>query len=279
MIEPDSYIYKKEVDWSLLHQGFTIPVSIQVVFQRLIRSALPRGTAKEVNLIIDNEIYPVKLVNQKFDEEKYPTHKDIVQFRYSPNSELTRKIRAIFRFSYEYLGNMRNIKKGYVQIPDRIKEYLILYTTQLEDTFLIDYITSEDFKNINAYISAVSEDEFELGINYNKIDLSAKIEYKTQIVKIRKLDKSICDNLKLLYDYNCQICGQNFGKIYGGRIVEAHHIDPFTTSFNNNSNNILIICPNHHRLIHNLNPAFDMNRFLFVYPNEFREAVRLNRHL
>ncbi len=278
----NSYIYKKEVNWSLLNAGLTIPVSIQLSFQNLINSYLPRGITKSIHLILDNEKYIAKLVNQKFDEEKYPTHKDIIQIRYSPKSQIAVKLKLIFHISYKYIKTIRdeqNIRKKSVSIPYDMREYLVLYTTKFQDTFLLDYITADDSKKISSYLSDISEEEFELETNYNKVDLTAKIEHKSQVVKIRKLDRSICDDLKLLYDNKCQICNHNFGEVYNGNIAEAHHIDHFTISLNNNSDNIIIICPNHHRIIHKVKPLFDRNYFHFIYPNGLKETIMLNKHL
>ena len=38
MINDNYYVYKKEVDWSVLHQGVSIPVTIQIVFDNTIKS-------------------------------------------------------------------------------------------------------------------------------------------------------------------------------------------------------------------------------------------------
>ncbi len=276
------YIYKKEVDWSLLHAGLTIPVSIQLTFQKLINSYLPRGITKDIHLILGNKKYLAKLVNQKFDEDKYPTHKDIIQIRYSPKSKIAKRLKVIFHVSYKYIKTIRdeqNIRKKAVYIPPDIREYLVLYTTKFQDTFLLDCITADDSKKIRSSLSEISEEEFELETNYNKIDLTAKIEHKSQVIKIRKLDRSICDDLKLLYNNKCQICNHNFGEIYESNIAEAHHVEPFISSLNNNSDNIIIICPNHHRIIHKVNPVFDRNHFIFVYPNGLKEPITLNKHL
>ena len=35
---------------------------------------------------------------------------------------------------------------------------------------------------------------------------------------------------------------------YGSHIVEAHHIDYFVSSLNNDASNQLIVCPNHHSI-------------------------------
>lgn len=279
------YIYKKEVDWSVLQQGFTIPVSIQVVFKQLIKDSLLRGTTKKVKLLIDGQIYSASLVNQKFDINKYPNHKDIIQFRYEPNSIIAKKMQNIFSETFKYCLELKKNddlgknKKKPIFIPQEKKEYLMLYTTQFDDTFLLEYLTANDNEIIDNQMNLIDEEEFEMSINYQKEDDKARIEEKMQLVKVRKLDRSICENLKLLYDNRCQITGVNFCDNYNVSVVEAHHIDYFVKSQNNNSNNIVIISPNYHRLIHKLNPIFDRQNLAFVFPNGLSEKIKLNRHL
>lgn len=50
---PDNnYVYKKEIDWSVLHQGVSIPVTIQVIFHNTINQFLPRGQSKDIFLAL-----------------------------------------------------------------------------------------------------------------------------------------------------------------------------------------------------------------------------------
>jgi 5-methylcytosine-specific restriction enzyme A len=144
---------------------------------------------------------------------------------------------------------------------------------------LLDYLTANDNEIIDNQITMLDEEEFEMSINYQKEDNSARIEEKMQLVKVRKLDRSICDNLKLLYENRCQITGVNFCENYNVSVVEAHHIDYFVKSQNNNSENIIIISPNYHRLIHKLNPIFDRPNLLFKFDNGLVEKIKLNLHL
>ena len=269
MIE-ESYIYKKEIDWSVLHLGINIPVSIQVIFQQKINSFLRKGESKNIKLILGNKTYKAKLINQNFDREKYPTHKDLLQIRYTPQSDIAKTLRAIFHFSYDHLRTLKDklvIRKQPLRVPEESREYVALYTTSLEDTFFLDSITDDDTKRIKSTISDLNEEELELSIDYNRVDLTAGIENKQLMVKIRKLDKAIGENLKLFYEYQCQLCGFNFAEKHNTNIVETHHIESFVTSLNNNSDNIIIICPNHHRIIHKTNPLFEKSRLIFIYPN------------
>ena len=110
-------------------------------------------------------------------------------------------------------------------------------------------------------------------------DSTSTILETERIVKIRKLNKKIGDNLKLLYGYRCQICGQLIGEECGSHIVEAHHIDYFVSSLNNDANNQLIVCPNHHSIIHDTNPLFDRRKLMYIYRNGFEQKLVLNQHL
>lgn len=279
----DSYVYKKEVDWSLLQQGLNIPVTIQVVFQNTIRSFLPRGQSKDIYLVLEGKTYKAELVNQKFDERKYPLRKDILQIRYNTQSDIAVKLRSIFSTSYQYIleerNNQASKKRIFSKLPEDRKEYLAIYTTEYPDTYLLECITQEETQVFKHTVVNEHEDAYEAGINYNIIDSTASIAEVNQTVKIRKLNKAIGENLKLLYNYRCQICGENISLRYDVDVVEAHHINPFVKSLNNNANNQLIICPNHHRIIHKAEPVFNRKKLLYVYQNGLEERIVLNQHL
>ena len=279
IIEDQFYIYKKEIDWSVLREGFSIPVSIQVVFKERMRNYLKRGEKRDIKIILDEHIYQAKLINQAFDEQKYLGHADILQIRYSPQSLFATKLREIFKSSLDYLQRERTIAKKNIRMPEDKKEYIVLYTTSLENTFFFEHITSFESIKIKHSISEINEEEFEFQSNYKKVDVSARIETKEQIVKVRRLDRAIGDSLKLFYNYKCQICGNNIAEKYNCLIAEAHHIDFFVRSLNNDATNIIVLCPNHHRIIHKTNPIFKREIFSFIYQNGVEEKLALNKHL
>jgi hypothetical protein len=55
--------------------------------------------------------------------------------------------------------------------------------------------------------------------------IAASLVTRAQLAKVRKLDHSIGEDLKSLYDNRCQICGENFGKPYetADRGGASHH--------------------------------------------------------
>ena len=82
-----------------------------------------------------------------------------------------------------------------------------------------------------------------------------------------------------MYGYRCQLCGQLIGEEFGSHIAEAHHIDYFVKSLNNDESNQIIVCPNHHSIIHDTDPVFDRKRKMYRYRNGKEQHLVLNRHI
>lgn len=122
-----------------------------------------------------------------------------------------------------------------------------------------------------------SDEELERIINYE--DPTADLVIHTGITTRRIYRQKIIEELKQLYKFQCQICGYSFFDNYGVKLAEAHHIEHFCKTHNNNANNIIILCPNHHRIVHRLNPLFDQSSLVWIYPNGIKEPLLMNYHL
>lgn len=274
----ESYIYRKEVDWSLLHEGLTIPVRLQVAFRSLL-TGYERGVGRKVTLLVDGQPFEAMLINQNFDREKYTRHADVVQIRFTVRSGLPQKLRQLFPASYVYLKKEREQVVGKkVRLPEDSREYFVLYTTARPDVFVVEAITRSELYEANSVLAGVSEEEFERFGDFARRDESASIVTRPQLAKVRRLDRSIGEDLKSLYDFRCQICGENFGKPYDQRVVEVHHIIQFVRSMNNDYDNLMVICPNHHTVIHKTDPVFDRQLLTLSYPNGYQEVLKLDRH-
>ena len=280
-MESENYVYKKEIDWSTLMEGFTLPLDNQVIFLRNMENFLQRGQSKIIHFFMNGKTYDAKIVNMNNSVEK--RKKDAYQIRYSRNGELSQALQQYFFKSMSYIKMIRENRdpkdRSYIKMPDGLKEYLAIYTTEYEDTFLLEPIAQDDFQVMKKAIQGMRERTVENEIEYEMEDKSSGIEKKLQIVKIRKLNRKIGENLKLLYGYRCQICGQVIGEKYGSHIAEAHHIDYFVNSLNNDANNQMIVCPNHHSVIHDANPVFDRRRMVYRFDNGVEERISLNKHL
>jgi len=53
--------------------------------------------------------------------------------------------------------------------------------------------------------------------------------------------------LKIIRDFKCQICSKQIKKSDGSFYIEAAHIKPKREDGNESPQNILILCPNHHK--------------------------------
>lgn len=259
-----------------------MPIDNQVVFGYSMGEFLHRGESRNITMYLDGKGYKAKIINVNF-AAKHKRKKDTLQIRYSPNGELSNALKAHFIKSYQFIYEKRKFRedgdKRMIRLPEDYKEYLAIYTTEYEDTYLLETIEADDIFALKDVVKNQQERVLEASFNYDIVDEKSTVFQTERIVKLRKLNKKIGDNLKLLYNYRCQICGKNVGEEYDSHIVEAHHIDYFVNSLNNDSDNQLIICPNHHSIIHNVNPVFDRKRLVYSYPNGMEEGLVLNQHL
>jgi hypothetical protein len=278
----ENYVYKKEVDWSLLMEGLALPVENQVVFGQIMGRFLHRGESKKITIYLDNVSYPASIVNQSIGEQ-FKRMKDKYQIRYARNGDLARALQRYFAYSYQYLEQQRALRepgdRRLLKLPEGEKEFLAIYTTEYDDSYIFEPIVKPDLAAAHRFVLGKSERIIEEGAELELTDPGASIEERVRIQKIRRLDRRIGENLKLLYGYRCQICGKWIGEEFSAHVVEAHHIDYFVTSLNNDASNQLIVCPNHHSIIHDVNPVFDRKRKLYLYQNGMTQGLLLNSHL
>jgi hypothetical protein len=150
----------------------------------------------------------------------------------------------------------------------------IPFESYLEKIKIVLSLFPKENANGVELLSDLSENEYENFINYH--DESASIKTITTEIKKRVLDNNVINRLKRLYDYKCQICDE---KPFDSEIVEGHHLNYFSKSINNDSSNIVILCPNHHRLIHKLNPEYNSNEKSFTFPDGKVIYIKINKHL
>ena len=278
----ENYVYKKEVDWSLFNYGLNIPIQHQVKFKQIAGRFIERGESKPITLYLNGRSYKARLNNLKIDE-KYRNHADMVQIRYSGNSDIANALRGCFNRSYAYIKRIKDMwakgSKNHVPLPDEIKEYLATYTTEYDDSYILEPIVASDLEVYRSSIENQKERMVEASIDYDVTDPNAGFAENERLTRIRKLNRKIGENLKILYNYRCQICGKTIGEEYGSHIAEAHHIDYYVNSLNNDSNNQMVVCPNHHSIIHDANPRFDRKRMMYLYPNGVEQRIVVNLHL
>jgi predicted HNH restriction endonuclease len=278
------FIMQKTVDWSLLNDGMTIPVSACALLKAWDESILIHGAGKDIKVLVDGELYDAKLKNQNFEQSNWAGHKDVIQIRYGRQSALAQKLRAVFKKSYDYLFAQKQLlgkSKRQILLPDDIHEYMRLYLTTSSDVLCMECCSSSDYQQLAHTLSVIPEEVYEQSDDeqFFMADKTASIEEKQRLVKYRRIDRSIILTLKRFYDYRDEISGEKIGDEYGDSVVEAHHIDYFTRSQNNDSTNIIIISPNYHRIIHKNNPRFNRRKFQFEFENGEVLRLKLYEHL
>ena len=169
--------------------------------------------------------------------------------------------------------------KNHIALPEEYKEYLAIYTTEDDDAYVLEAITAADIAETRKAVDGLEEKAAESDMDYEITDAGAGIRVIEGLKKVRKLNHLIGYNLKLLYGFRCQICGNIIGEEFGAHVVEAHHIDYFVKSLNNDSANQIIVCPNHHSIIHAMNPIFDRGKVRYIFPNGKEQRLRLNYHI
>lgn len=89
---------------------------------------------------------------------------------------------------------------------------------------------------------------------------------------------SLAEMLKSYYDHHCQVCLANFKEPYGVDYSEAHHIKYLSQGGPDVSGNMVVLCPNHHRIVHEAHAEFRPGDLTFVYPNGLEESLILTDH-
>ena len=279
-----NFIMQKTVDWSLLNDGMTISVSACALLKAWDESILTHGRGKDIKVLINGEFYDAKLKNQNFVQSNWAGHKDVIQIRYGRQSDLAVKLRAIFKKSFDYLFAQKQLlgkSKRQIPLPDDIHEYIRLYLTPSSNVLCMECCANADYQQLAATLNTIPEEVYEVSDDekFFFADKSATIEEKERLVKYRKIDRNIIRMLKKFYDYRDEVSGERIGELYGDSVVEAHHIEYFTRTQNNDSTNIIIISPNYHRIIHKNNPHFNRKKFQFEFQNGEVLRLKLYEHL
>ena len=271
-------LFNKAIDKSVFHYGFAIPVVHKELLFKKLGMVVNPGDTYDIYLSVDGVKFPAKITSINFNRRLHPNRQDMVQVRYNENSSVAKKLREKFEFTYSLIASNPNYTaKWLADRPENEKEFIAVYSSNESGTLILDCISNKDFVEETKELVALGETYAEA--IFNQVDLGAEIVLKTKLCKVRHLVKKIGEDLKKLYGYRCQICGCSFEEPYDTNLIHAHHIDYFVKSQNNNPDNIMILCPNHHGIIHALNPVFDRKRKVFIYPNGYEEPLKLNKHL
>ncbi|MDD2890878.1 MAG: HNH endonuclease [bacterium] len=166
-------------------------------------------------------------------------------------------------------------------------------------------IKPEDVNKVMFYLIGFPSAEENLGYKIHKVLNDPAIDNKeyTLLAAIKNNDRIVESNpdqinwttvpahkeikrnaelpwlLKEFYSFKCQVCGYDFKPTYNIPYSETHHILWLSRGGMDHSNNLIVVCPNHHRIIHEAKPKFDREKLAFVYSNGLNEHFKDGRHL
>lgn len=129
--------------------------------------------------------------------------------------------------------------------------------------------------------SSFKENRTTYNVIYEPIDERMKLEFledykdlkneteKVIIDRVKRYQK-IVSNLKMKYGHKCQICGCNysFPKKNGTGYCEAYHIQTLANGGSQEEENVIILCANHHRMLHygrNVKIGERKNEYMDIY--------------
>lgn len=162
-----------------------------------------------------------------------------------------------------------------------LKRYTFEELTEIVKAIMNDtsefVIKDDEIQQAKRIITEYSEEELELVLNGK--DANSRLIQHQGLIRSRVFDPQIPNSLKKLYEFRCQICGARAVEMYGVDISEAHHLELFSQTANNNADNIIIVCPDHHRIIHKAKPSFNKALLQFEYINGKNDTLMYNFHL
>lgn len=252
-----------------------------------IISTAEKGVTMEYRKIMDIIAYYLSEFDRKaFDAFGFDTQTKGFDAMAEPFGKKGSYLRRL-RDEYDVVTN--SFRRGQCNRPPRSR---IIQTTEYLKQFSFEELTEMVrvfLENANPRNAAFEEsqsedlpealDEAALESILNFKDAGASLKVRTKDQRVRIYNTGIIRQLKKLYGGCCQLCGKGAFDGFDTDISEAHHIAYFADSQNNDASNIIILCPNHHRLIHKLNPIYEKDGNCFQFPDGKRNYVQIDYHL
>ncbi len=148
-------------------------------------------------------------------------------------------------------NKLRNI---YTYITGKEFDLDLINADEIEQQELISFFKESDKAKIIEDLSNLKESETE----------TVYVNQKTY-----KRDNKTIAQLKIIRDFKCQICGTKIIKKNGEFYIEAAHIKPKHKKGRETPDNILILCPNHHK-------EFDYGNRIIIQHTKEQIEFKLN---
>jgi predicted restriction endonuclease len=99
------------------------------------------------------------------------------------------------------------------------------------------------------------------------------------MTEVVRRSRDLVEQLREIYVGECQVCSWAPRRSYGSELCEAHHVRWLSRGGNDVLENLVLLCPNHHRAIDRCDAPFDFGRNAFVFAAVIEPLERLNHAL
>lgn len=108
-----------------------------------------------------------------------------------------------------------------------------------------------------------------------RISLARRME----IISNYQRNRTLVKRLQEMYIGRCQVCAFDPLSVYGVNATHTHHIHYLSRGGLDVLENLILVCPNHHAVIHGDDAVFEYKLKKFIFSNGRQEPLALNQHL
>jgi hypothetical protein len=109
--------------------------------------------------------------------------------------------------------------------------------------------------------------------------LGVSEERRRELLGLTPRSRRLVASLHDMYAGRCQLCGFDSPLVYGVPSAESHHIVYLSRGGIDHLSNMVLLCPNHHTVVHKTDATFDHGRLAFLFANGRLEPLCMNTHL
>jgi hypothetical protein len=104
-------------------------------------------------------------------------------------------------------------------------------------------------------------------------------EKKAELLGSYSRNRQLVADLNEFYAGRCQLCGFDSPSVYSVESAEAHHVIYRSRGGPDEMENLVLLCPTHHTVVHRADATFDYARLHFIFSNGRVEPLGINKHL
>jgi hypothetical protein len=160
-------------------------------------------------------------------------------------------------------------------LKPKASELLEVFAQQLEIETRAKAVVDEP--ELEKVLYKGSPEQLSLLLDDKHTGVSEQARY--EILNSYARDRKLVEELNTLYMGRCQITGFDSLLLYGVPTAEAHHIVYRSRGGHDELENMVLLSPNLHTVIHKTDAAFDYQTLAFLFPNGRVEPLALNFHL